>query len=344
MNRKSSKTTLTDIAVKLGITESTVSKALRGETDVSADTAAKIRAAAAEMGYDDSRLNSRIRGVPTVGVVFAELNSEYYHGMYESFRRRLTDEGWRVVTMVTDLNDAGAIVESVEFLIRKRVGGLFVLAEVDVDLSGIRRLIEKTGTPAVFVSNMTDVDFCDSVNINHAIGVRLPLSAFYDLGHERIAFVGDRYTGMRERLFRRTVGDRTGSPVPEELVAVSDERASEGGYISACRLLDLPEKIRPTAILAAYDDLAYGVYRAAAERGLSIPDDLSVASIDDNQASACINPGLTSVTVPVKEIGARAAELILARAAGDASPFNTLLLTPKLVERGSIAAPKGLKR
>jgi len=343
MNKKSGKVTMNDIALKLGVKESTVSKALRRSTDISSETAELIRKTAIEMGYDDRRMNHGTTRNAIIGVVFSELNSEYYFGMFDSFRREMTAAGNRVLTVITDFNDAEAIVDGIDYFIRMRVSGLYVLSEVDFDAEKVRALLIKRNTPSVFVTCMTDLDFCDSVNINHAIGVNLPLQRLISLGHERIAFIGDVYTGMREKAFRQTMETRFGG-IREEFVAVSAERFAEGGYSAASKLLDLPHDERPTAILAAYDALAFGVYRAAAERGIKIPEELSVASIDDNQASACVNPGLTSVRVSSEEIGIRAAELISSRINGDESPFNTILLTPTLVERGSVAPPEEQKK
>ncbi|MBO7375602.1 MAG: LacI family DNA-binding transcriptional regulator [Clostridia bacterium] len=340
MNKKSGKPTLTDIARTAGLTESTVSKALRGESDINLSTAARVRKIAAQIGYDATRLNSRVRDDFTVGAVFSELNSEYYHGMYDAFREKMKEGGARVVTMVTDYSDGEAVNDAVEYLLKRRAGGLFVLSDVGSDLARVRELIKKSGTPSVFVTNETDLDFCDSINVNHPIGVNLILSELLRLGHERIAFVGDRYTVARERVFRQMM-ERSDCGLREELVSISAGRSVAGGYEAAGRILDLPEGRRPTAIFAAYDNLAYGVYRAAAERGIRIPEDLSVGSIDDNQASACMTPGLTSVRVPVQEIGERAAGLILSRMRGDPSPLNSILLTPAIVKRGSISVPKG---
>ncbi len=343
MNKKSGKVTMNDIALKLGVKESTVSKALRRCSDINRETAELIRKTAVDMGYDSRRMNFGVTRLATAGVVFSELNSEYYFGMFDSFRREMTAAGYRVMTIITDFSDAEAIVDGIEYFVRLNVSGLYVLSEVDFDAAKVRSLLAKRRTPSVFVTSMTDLDFCDSVNINHAIGVNLPLQRLISLGHERIAFIGDMYTGMREKAFRQTMEARFGE-IRDEFVAVSEDRFAEGGYSAAAKLLDLPRGERPTAILAAYDALAFGVYRAAAERGIKIPEELSVASIDDNQASACVSPGLTSVRVSSEEIGIRAAELISARIKGDESPFNTILLTPTLVERGSVAPPEEQKK
>ena len=92
--------------------------------------------------------------------------------------------------------------------------------------------------------------------------------------------------------------------------------------------------------MAAYDSLAYGAMKYAHTAGIAVPDDLSVISIDDNLVSSYYNPSLSSIRVPVEEIGTRTAALIRARIEGNPGKFSTVLFTPELIERESTGPVK----
>ena len=171
MSSENRKPTLRDIARKSGVSEATVSKALRGETDINSRTASLIRKTAGEMGYDGSRLNTRVTQSKTVGAVVTELNSEYYHGIFDAFRKRFEADGYQVAAMVNDFDDAGSRIRSVEYLARQNVAGMMIITDVELDMTRISRLLAKRNVPAVLIADTVNVGFCDVITVNHALGV-----------------------------------------------------------------------------------------------------------------------------------------------------------------------------
>ncbi len=336
---KSPYVTMEDVARAAGTTRGTVSKAIRGSVELNRETALRIRAIAREMGYDTDHLNCKYARTGTVGVVFTEMNSEYYNSIVESFRRALGERGYRMVTMIADYNDADAQVSCIEYLARLHVLGILVLSEINLDLKRIRALLDEEMIPAVFISNMRNINFGDVVTVNHALGVELAMNRLFELGHKKIAFIGDVYTSVREKAYRASMKE-AGLAVSPDHTVICRERFCRGGFEAAERLLSLPEDERPTAIMAAYDSLAYGAMKYAHNAGIAVPDDLSVISIDDNLVSSYYNPSLSSIRVPVEEIGTRTASLIRARIEGNPGKFSTVLFTPELIERESTGPVK----
>jgi LacI family transcriptional regulator len=151
------------------------------------------------------------------------------------------------------------------------------------------------------------------VVVDSAGAAHLALSHLLDLGHQRIGIVAGpaalevsqlQAAGVRRALSERFVRADPG------LVASSD-LTIEGGEGAAGRLLDRPRAERPTAIFAATDLLAIGVLRAARQRGLSVPGDLSVVGLGDSALAEGLSPALTTVRLPLRELGALAMETLL---------------------------------
>ncbi|MCQ2426930.1 MAG: LacI family transcriptional regulator [Clostridia bacterium] len=326
--------TLKQIADELGYSVSTISKALRGEPDLNPETAAKIRSEAVERGYDFARLNTRCRNSGTIGAVFTELCSEYYNGIFESFKKKVEKAGYRVVTMLTDFDNAEGQDEAIDYLLRSRVSGFLYMTEIDIDFSHVKKKVQNAGTDMVIISRKSNIDFCDVISVNHSLGVQMAVEHLASLGHKKIAFIGDCFTARRENAFRETMNS-LGLTVPNEYIVNDCGRFCAGGYDAAGKLLSLPEAERPTACFTAYDDLAFGAMKAFRNAGLSIPEDIAVIGVDDSQLAAFSSPTLSSISMPVVDVGERAAEFILRRIGGDKSPYQTLYLTPTLKIRES---------
>lgn len=327
---------MTAIAEHLGISQSTVSKALRGATDLNPETAAKVRRAAEEMGFDTVHISNKVNCRQSIGVVIMELCSEYYNGIFSAFSAAVEARGFKAVTMLADFNDEKKQEECIKYLARLRVSGILFLTELDFSADRIRKTLQKYSVPAVIISHITHVDFCDVISINHPIGVEMAMDELYRLGHRKIAFIGDHYTAGRERLFLDKM-HRLNLTVPKHYLVSDCGRYCKGGYQAAKKLFELPPSERPTACFAAYDHMAYGLIRAAREAGIRVPEDFSVIGVDDTQVSDYFSPRLSSVRLPVEDVGRQASDMLLARIDGSTAPFSTVFLTPQLISRDSAA-------
>jgi LacI family transcriptional regulator len=330
--------TIRDIAAATGVSPSTVSKALRSSNDINSGTAEKIRSVAASMGYRLEQLYSDTPNTKTIGVVFPEFGSQYYCGIFDSFRRRMKEEGYRTVTMLTDFESVEEQEKCLEHFISSRVSGILFLTENNIALDRIRALIEMTGIKLVMITMMNGIDFCDVISVNHNLGVRIAVEHLYKIGHRRIAFLGEKNTIIRQNAFRQTT-EEFGLPYRRELTVVNQLRFEECGYEGMKELLSLPSDVRPTACFAAYDDIAYGAMKALREAGLTVPGDMSVIGVNNNTVSRYLATSLSSIDPPVSEVGSTAAKLLVERIKGDKSPLKTILLSPKLCARESTSSP-----
>lgn len=194
------------------------------------------------------------------------------------------------------------------------------------------------GLPLVFLDARPDDNSVSSVVPDEEGGARTAVRELARHGHQRIAFILDERDGPaatgRLAGYHSTVRDLGLRDDPAFVVRARSD--SSGGREAARQLLNLPE--RPTAIFAFNDQMAIGVYHAAAECGLRIPQDLSVVGFDDLYVIGReMLPGLTTVALPHYAMGEVAAELLLGAVEGDAEPSPAVRLVDcLLVERGSV--------
>jgi DNA-binding LacI/PurR family transcriptional regulator len=205
-----------------------------------------------------------------------------------------------------------------------------------------REQLRAKGIPFVVFDPTTelpdDVPFVGATNWS---GGRAAVRHLTGLGHRRIAMIGGppdvlcctaRLDGYRSGL------EAAGVPADPDLVVRAD-LTREAGRVAARELLARPD--RPTAVFAANDLQALGVYQAARERGLSIPGDLSVVGFDDLPVVAWVDPPLTTVHQPLTEMARAATELALTLGRGEQAPQTGLEIATTLTVRGSTAPPTG---
>ncbi len=318
-----------------GVNRSTVSKALRNSKEINAETARQIRSIARKIGYNFENLHSDVHGRKVIGVVFPELKSLYYHKIYDAFRVEMDKQGYRIITMLYNFADVDRQIDDINFFIQENVSGILYLTESVFDVSVIHSLFEDSCTKLVMITLNNELNFCDTICNNHSVGIRLGVEHLYQLGHRKIAFIGEKHTLYRRNEFI-TAMSRLNLAVREDYIVETNERFEECGYIGMKKLLSLQDL--PTACFAAYDNVAYGAMKALREAGLSIPDDMSILGVDDNTVSSYVAPPLTSINSPETEIGKNAARFLMDRINNVKVPFRSTLICPTIRKRESTAA------
>jgi LacI family transcriptional regulator, galactose operon repressor len=335
-----------DVARAAGVHPGTVSRVLNPVTRplVNPRTADRVDRAARELGYS---LNPIARSLKTrrsfsVGVVIPDLTNPLFPPMIRGMEEVLDRAGYTTLVASTD-GDADRERQRVQTLIGRHVDG-FVIATA----SRRDRLVTDMlagGMAVVLVNRTTEGGGVLAVVPDDRKGSALAVEHLAELGHRRIAHLaGPRglSTGhLRWRGFVEAMDDR-GLEADPRLIAVADAFTEAAGARAARELLAVDP--RPTAIVAANDLLALGVYSALAETGLGCPRDVSVIGFNDMPFTDRFSPPLSTIHIPHARIGARAAELLLERIDDPAAPPQTLLFEPTLAARASTARAAGTRK
>jgi len=335
--------TLRDVAAAARVHPATASRALNPETRllVSEDTARRVTAAAAKLGYRPNPVarSLRTRRSHTVGVLIPDLNNPLFPPIVRGLEDKLAAAGYVALIGNTDA-DASRERLIFEQMRARHVDG-FVLATATLH----DRLLAEVAAaelPVVLMNRLSQDYSFPSVSVDNEQGARMAVSHLARLGHIRIAHIAgpqEASTGMsRLRGFREGMAAH-GLEVREDLIAYAGRYTVEDGLRCARELLTVPGGF--TAVAAANDMLAVGCYAALDETGRQCPDDISVTGFNDMPFIDRLRPPLTTVRFPHYQLGTEAAQLLLERIGEHEGPVKILYLAPELVVRGSTAAPAG---
>jgi DNA-binding LacI/PurR family transcriptional regulator len=225
------------------------------------------------------------------------------------------------------------LVTSIQLMIGRRVAGLAVIvSEMDPRLI---QLLTDAAIPAVFYDVGPAVGRITNIGVNYRKGLEKILDHLHTLRHERMAFVGHHAglgpTGERQKTFEEVVG--RDAPRVEYRVAVASD-SMEGGQQAARELFD--SGFRPTAIVCVNDFMAMGVLRELRERGLRVPQDVSVTGFDNIRLSQFCYPALTTVHIPRREIGVAAFEFLRSDGEHPRPAGQNMIIEPEFIVRDSV--------
>lgn len=335
--------TLKDIAKEIGVHVSTVSRALDrdGQNSLTPEVVERVRKAAERMGYRRNRLASglRTKRTMTVGVMIPDITNTLFPPIVRGVDRVLEDAGYASIIVNTD-GIAEREERLIDALLERGVDGIIDAAAYQDD-PRIKGVADQ-GIPVVTVNRQVGNSSIPSVVNDDAEGVRLALNYLYDKGHRRIAHIAgpqDLSTSItRLGAFEAAAKDLV-LELPPAATIHSTRFDEEEGRRCAEELLR--DSWNCTAILCANDRLALGAIDQIARHGLSCPDDISVTGFNDVPFLDLIPPGLTTIRVQQDAIGRLAAELLLKMVEDSTATIpRTTILPVKLIERGSVAAPK----
>ena len=330
--------TIKDVAAIAGISYTTVSHVVNRTRPVSEAVRKKVEAAIAQLNYVPSAVarSLKAQATSTIGLLIPNGINPYFAELARGIEDYCERNGFCVILCNSDDNPDKQR-SYLRVLLEKRVDGLIVSSvggghELVEGLSAVR-------TPMVMVDRDLENITADLVRIDHELGGYLATSHLLELGHRHIACIcGPAQTSVaRMRLagYRRAMQE-AGLEIPDSWI-VESEFTGPSGYAAACQLL---KRDRPTAIFAANDMVGIGVLRAAAERNVRVPADLSVIGFDDIQMSQYVYPALTTVGQSILQLGERAAQVLLRRIQSGGDPaVEQLIVAPSIVLRESTAPP-----
>ena len=338
--------TLRDVARRVGVHPSTVSRALNPATRglITDDIARRVTRAAAALGY---RLNHIAYGLKTnrsrtVGVLVPDITNPVFPPIIRGIEDALAEAGYTAILANTD-NDAGRERVILENMFARRVDGL-ILATARRRDPVVERCVAED-VPAVLLNRTVDSGAVSSVVNDDAFGIRLVVRHLIDRGHARIAHLAGPLTlstgNACHRSFHSALKAAGLRSHPRRVVVCGAFSESEGKL----GFLELWRRDRSfTAVVAGNDLLALGCYDAARELGVRVPEDVAVTGFNDMPFVDKLQPPLTTVRIPHYRMGAQAARTLLARLHNRDAPVEHVTLRPELVVRGSTAALEAAPR
>lgn len=332
-------TTLKDIAERVGVSITTVSRGLAGYSDVAEETRLRIQQAAEELGYRPNLTARRLKKQQTgvLGFIMPTPKPRFSDPFFSEFIAGIGNEAAAHdydLLVSTHPPDSEAEMEAYRrALQRDWVDGLIVV-RTRVDDARIRLLSEHNFPFVAFGRSGVEVDF-PYVDEDGAAGMRLITRHLIDLGHRRIGFVMPpaslAFSHYRLQGFLEAMATQ-GLPVAEEWL-VEGDLTQHGGADAVEQLLAI--KPRLTAVICGNDLMAIGAINRIHQNGLRVGQDIAIAGFDDVPMAAFVNPPLTTIHQPIYDIGRRACAMLIDIINGRAVETPHLLLTPTLIIRAS---------
>ncbi|MHA6298722.1 LacI family DNA-binding transcriptional regulator [Devosia sp. CAU 1758] len=322
--------TIKEIAAAVGVSSATVSRVLNYDSTLSISTRKRqaIIETAEALNYATPRNRNRAiqQGLSKVALVHflrpeQELADPYYVALRLGIESRCAALKIETVKVYhTDAKPDAALLQN--------ASGVIAIGRQDEDeIEWLKRHARQL-VMADFVAFDEQID---SVQADLRLATERLLQSLASLGYRRMAYIG-----LFDRRAQTFVEWLTKAGWFDDRLLRSGDKTEEGGYRLARELLQ--EKRPPDIIVTFNDSMAIGVYRAAAELGLSIPTDISIASFNDNSVAQFLNPPLTTVHLPAEEIGETAVELLLERVGGR-DLAKQITLATSIVWRESTRAP-----
>lgn len=330
--------TIKDVAREAGVSVATVSRVLNSSGPVRKDVAERIRAVTAALRYvPHSGARSLITArTNTLGILLPDLYGEFFSELIRGMDRAAQARGYHL--LLSSAHSLKAEIENAMRAMRGRVDGMIVMSP-DLDAKTLYENLPGS-VPAVLLSCAMRDERYPVLAIDNVAGAHAMVMHLATLGHTRIAHItggrGNHDADERLRGYHKALRDAGLERTPE--LEVDGDFTETSGYAAAKILIALSSP--PTAIFAANDAMAIGVLSSLREAGKGVPADISVGGFDDVPLAQYLNPPLTSVHVPIDEMGDRAVNRLIAAIAGDAIPRRRHERIPtQLVVRASCGHP-----
>jgi LacI family transcriptional regulator len=328
-----------DVATRAGVGLATVSRVINDKPGVAAELVERVNEAARALGYRHdvtaSSLRRADRRTATIALVLEDVANPFSSALHRAVEDAARAEDILVLTGSSDEHPERER-ELIDTFTLRRVDGLIVIPAGGTD--GQLATVRRQGTPIVCVDRLVELDRVDTVTVDNREGTRAAVRRLLDLGHRRIAFLGDmrsiwtareRYEGYAE------AHAGAGRPVDERLVR-RDIRSAEAAERATGEILTADDP--PTAVFAAQNLLTIGGLRALQHLGLH--DRVALIGFDDFPLADMLRPGVSVVSQDPAEIGLMAARLLLGRInGGDHRPARHAVVPTGYIARGSGEIP-----
>jgi len=307
MQRKKRAVTIQDVAKSAGVSVSTVSRVLNGKVDVASDTQGRILDVIDNLGYTTNLAARSMRSQKKnlVGLIMPDIAYPFAIEVMKGVNRAIAESDSDLLVYTTgDVRKSGRASHEqkyVSLLNNSITDGVVIVAPVASEFS--------TDAPIVSIDPLMSNPNYPSVHATNYQGAMDAMEYLLDLGHKRIGFISGRVeleSSNRRLMGYRDALEKVGISIDEKLI-VSGDYTTETGAKGTQELLSLDTP--PTAIFASNDQTAMGVYQVAKERGMRVPEDISIVGFDNITESQYI--GLTTVDQHISEMGFVATQMLI---------------------------------
>lgn len=333
-------TTMKDVAKAAGVSIATVSATLSGASFVSSELRARVTTAIGALGYERNSAASGLKRGKSllIGLVVSDVTNPFFTELVHSVQNQAREKGYSVLLGVSD-HDVTRESELLRLMRSHQAAGTILCPAGGVeDYSPMRLNLGQM--KVVAVDNAAPNLPFDTVALDNSKAATLAVQHILSFGHRRVATMAgpSQQFVSQKRLEGFIVAlEQNGIKADPALISHGNFRI-DLAFQSCVTLLSQPN--RPTALFVANNLMLIGVMQALTQAGLSVPGDMSVASIDDFPWSSAFQPALTVVRQPIAQMAAAALDRLLSRIDGDASVPTRQLFEPELVVRQSCASPR----
>lgn len=329
--------TINDLARRLKLSASTVSRALRDHPDISKQTKERVRAIAAQTNYQPNLIAQSLqtRKSNNIGVIVPEIRNSFFSTVISGIEDLAYEAGYTImVCQSNDTFEREAI--NTRALAANRVAGMLVsVSQETAEFDHLRQVIRQ-GVPIVLFDRVVDEIDAPKVVVDDFNGAFQAVTHLIETGRRRIAHLtsaGSLYVGQRRREGYEAALQQHGLPVRPEYI-IEGGCHEEDGRSGARRLMALAEP--PDGIFAINDPVAIGAFLYLQDQRVLIPEQIGLVGFTDNPNSVLVRPALTTINQPAYEIGKTAASLLLDILTGKTlKNGKTITLETRLVIRGS---------
>jgi LacI family transcriptional regulator len=333
MRSKVAAPTLRDVAKLAEVSAQTVSLVVNGKAHISEETRIRVQRAIKQLGYIPHAAAQTLRSgySGNIGLLVPDAHNPHFWGYVQGVEEVAVQHNYSVLLTISNL-DPECERRAFRSLIEQRVDGLALILTFPELCGEELKALERRGKP--FVGSTPDCGV-DVVRAPYRALAEQMMAHLLGLGHRRIGLIHSvgRLEDAGERVaVHRLALTAAGVPWDDRLVVGCRPTFPET-FAAANQLLDLNP--RPTAIVGICDLAAFSAMQAAMQRGLRIPEDISIAGFDDIDMAALLTPGLTTARGYARECGRALAELLLQRIADPTLPPRFIEMPAELVIRGS---------
>ena len=320
---------LEEVARRAKVSTATISRVLNNSNVVSAATRARVMKVVQEMNYHPNLHARSLAGgkSKTIGVILSNMDNPFFFDIYKAVESDAHKKGYEVFVANTNYR-AEQLVASIRLMVGRRVAGLAaIISEMD---PAIIDELTRTRIPTVFYDVGTPKKNITNIRVNYRPGIEKVVDYLHSLGHTKLGFIGhhamlgpinERMKAVREAVNRYAL----------ELQTAADADTLEGGRQAARAML--ASGYRPTAMVCVNDIMAVGALRELRERGIRVPQDMSVTGFDNVKLSEFCFPALTTVHIPRDRIGSIICDRLTMERDDDAP--NEVVIDPEFVVRES---------